>query len=336
MILLCIGFMNAKQIMDIFMNILSVLLPFILGFIVAYAINPFVCLLEKKHIPRSIAVFIVVFFVLLLLGFLIFTLFPILYHQVVDFTIQLIQLVNHFSKHFQLPSGNLEVFITHLFNQVLQNMGTLTTATTVNFFGTFVEGVSGFVIACISFLYFLFYMGKIRIYLKSILQFRYPRFYRYLLTLDGTMVQYVKGIGQLMLVQFIEYSFLFFIIGHPHWLVLGLFIGLFTAVPYVGGLLANVIAILTAFMISDSLFFATLFVCLFFPLVDEYLISPRIYGKSNDIHPVLAIFLLSIGGSIFGVLGIILSIPVYLFIRTTISFFWFDVKNGAKNIKDVL
>ena len=89
-------------------------------------------------------------------------------------------------------------------------------------------------------------------------------------------------------------------------------------------------------MISDSLFFATLFVCLFFPLVDEYFISPRIYGKSNDIHPVLTIFLLSIGGSIFGVLGIVLAIPVYLFIRTTILFFWFDVKNGARNIKDVL
>ena len=110
MILLCIGFMNAKQIMDIFMNILSILLPFIVGFIVAYAINPFVCFLEKKHIPRSAAVVIVVFSLLLLLGFLIFSLLPILYHQIVDFTIQLIQLVNHFSKKFALPSGNLEVF----------------------------------------------------------------------------------------------------------------------------------------------------------------------------------------------------------------------------------
>lgn len=336
MILLCIGFMNAKQIMDIFMNILSILLPFIVGFIVAYAINPFVCFLEKKHIPRSVAVVVVVFSLLLLLGFLIFTLLPILYRQIVDFTIQLIQLVNHFSKKFSLPSGNLEVFITHFFNQILQSMGTITTATTVSFFGTFVTGVSGFVIGCVSFLYFLFYMGKIRSYFKDTLKFKYPRFYHYLLTLDSTMVQYVKGVGQLMFVQFIEYSFLFFIIGHPHWLVLGIFIGLFTAVPYVGGLVANVIAILTAFMISDSLFFATLFVCLFFPLVDEYFISPRIYGKSNDIHPVLTIFLLSIAGSVFGVLGIVLAIPVYLFIRTTISFFWFDVKNGARNIKDVL
>ena len=96
------------------------------------------------------------------------------------------------------------------------------------------------------------------------------------------------------------------------------------------------IAILTAFMISDSLFFSTLFVCLLFPLLDEYFISPRIYGISNDIHPVLTIFLLSVGGSVFSVLGVVLAIPVYLFIRTTISFFWFDVKNGAQNVKDVL
>ena len=89
-------------------------------------------------------------------------------------------------------------------------------------------------------------------------------------------------------------------------------------------------------LISKSLFYSTLFVCLFFPLVDEYFISPKIYGKSNDIHPVITIFLLSIGGSVGGVLGIILAIPVYLFIRTTIYFFKEDTKRVVGSFRDVL
>ena len=335
MILLYIGFMNAQYIMHIFLNILSVLLPFVLGFIVSYAINPFVVFLEKK-IPHSLAVVLVIFLLLLFLSFLIFTIFPILYHQIVGFSIQLIQIINHFSEKFQFSSLKLEISLTHFFNQILQNIGTLTTSTTVQLFQSFFEGVSGVFIGSISFVYFLFYMNKIRSYFREVFLFKFPKLYRYLFTIDRNMVQYVKGVGILMLVQFLEYSLLFFVIGHPHWLVLGLFIGVFTAIPYVGGFVANGIALLTAFMISKSLFYSTLFVCLFFPLVDEYFISPKIYGKSNNIHPVITIFLLSVGGSVGGVLGIILAIPVYLFIRTTIYFFKEDTKKVVGSFRDVL
>ena len=71
--------MNAQYIMHIFLNILSVLLPFVLGFIVSYAINPFVVFLEKK-IPHSLAVVLVIFLLLLFLFFLIFTIFLIFYY----------------------------------------------------------------------------------------------------------------------------------------------------------------------------------------------------------------------------------------------------------------
>ena len=72
-----------------------------------------------------------------------------------------------------------------------------------------------------------------------------------------------------MFIQFIEYSLLFLIIGHPYWLVLGILIGIFTVLPYIGGLLSNLIAITSAFMISKELFYLTLFVSFFFPIVQD-------------------------------------------------------------------
>ena len=212
------------------------------------------------------------------------------------------------------------------FHQILENVGSFTTDKTFHLVGGVIQGASQLLVGCISFVYFLFYMKSIRQSFRTLLYQRHVKLYSYFSLLDCKMIRYVKGIGLLMFIQFVEYSFLFFLIGHPHWLVLGIFIGLFTAVPYVGGFVANTIAIVTAFMISKSLFYATLFVCFFFPVVDEYFISPKIYGKSNDIHPVITIFLLSIGGSVGGVLGIILSIPIYLFFRTTILFFQEDMK----------
>ena len=335
MFLIFIGITNLQFIMKFFQNILSIFLPFLLGFIAAYAINPFVVFLEKKT-SRSISIVLVIGGILFLLGFLIFTIFPILYQQIVGFTIQVLEVLNQLSKKIPISSSKLGVSFTHFFNQILQSVGSFTTDMTFQAFGGVFQGVSQFIIGFISFIYFLVYMKKIRAFFQEVLRIRHPKIYRYLLCLDFKMIQYVKSLGMMMLFQFLEYSFLFFLIGHPHFLVLGILIGLFTIIPYFGGLLASFIAIVSAFMISKNLFYATLFVCFVFPIVDEYLISPKIYGKTNQISPVVTILVFSVGGSVGGILGIILAIPVYVFIRTTIIFFLDDAKNGIQYMKNSL
>lgn len=335
LLLVWIGVTNIQSIMAFFFQILSILSPFLLGFIVAYAVNPFVVFFEK-YVPRILAVFIVIVFLVFLLFLLGFTIFPILYHQLANFTIQLLQIVGNISQKFSVPSGQIEASLTQFFYQILENVGSFTTDKTFHLVGGVIQGIGQILIGCISFVYFLFYMKIIRQFFCTLLYDYHFKLYSYFSLLDCKMIQYVKGVGLLMFVQFIEYSFLFFLIGHPHWLVLGIIIGLFTAVPYIGGLIANTIALVTAFMISIPLFYATLFVCFFFPVVDEYFISPNIYGKSNDIHPAITILLLSIGGSIGGILGVVLAIPIYLFFRTTIIFFKEDMKKGVEAVKDVL
>lgn len=316
-------------------QILSIIFPFLLGFIVAYTVNPFIVVLEKR-MPRYLAIILLLIFLVFVVCFLVFTLAPILYKQIIGFTIQLLKVLGGLSEKIQFSSSNLEVGLIQFFHQVLQRVGTFTTDTTVLVFGEVFSLLGKVALGFISFLYFLVYMGEIRKKFQKIFSRRYPRIYEYLLCLDKKMNQYVKGVFLLMFLQFVEYSLLFYIIGHPHFLVLGIFIGLFTIIPYVGGIVSSLIACLTAFMISKNLFYATLFVCLFFSVVDEYLISPKIYGKSNDIHPLLTIFLFSLGGSLGGVLGIILAIPIYVFIKTTVFFFLDDAKSGIQYMKNSL
>jgi len=88
-----------------------------------------------------------------------------------------------------------------------------------------------------------------------------------------------------MIIQLFEYSLLFFIVGHPNWLILGILACLTTIIPYFGGVLTNIIAILTATVISTPLTIATIVICLIFPQLDGYVISPHVYGKTNDINP---------------------------------------------------
>lgn len=137
-----------------------------------------------------------------------------------------------------------------------------------------------------------------------------------------------------MIIQLFEYSILFLIIGHPNWLILGILACITTIIPYFGGLATNVLAIITASLISTKLFVATIIICLIFPQLDGYLISPKVYGKTNKVNPLITIMAVSIGGTLMGIIGIIAALPCYLLLRTTYQFFKKDLKKGVGLVKN--
>ena len=142
-------------------QILSIIFPFLLGFIVAYAVNPFIVVLEKR-MPRYLAIILLLIFLVFVVCFLVFTLAPILYKQIIGFTIQLLKVLGGLSEKIQFSSSNLEVGLIQFFHQVLQRVGTFTTDTTVLVFGEVFSFLGKVALGFISFLYFLVYMGEIR------------------------------------------------------------------------------------------------------------------------------------------------------------------------------
>ena len=139
-----------------------------------------------------------------------------------------------------------------------------------------------------------------------------------------------------MIIQLFEYSILFLIIGHPNWLILGILACITTVIPYFGGLITNIIAIILATVISPRLLVLTIIICLIFPQLDGYLISPKVYGKTNNVNPLITIMVVSVGGTIAGVVGIIAALPCYLLVRTTYNFFKKDLKRGMIIVKETI
>lgn len=114
----------------------------------------------------------------------------------------------------------------------------------------------------------------------------------------------------------------------------GVLASLTTIIPYFGGLFTNILALLTASVVSSKVFIATLIICLIFPQLDGYIISPRVYGKTNNINPLVTIMVVSIGGTIGGFFGIVIALPVYILISTSYRFFKNDIKKGMKKVKE--
>ena len=335
MLLLYIGITNIGIWWGIFAKVMSLLAPFIVGFAFAYAFTPLVRVLDKK-LPRSLALIIVILgSVLVLVGILAITL-PLIYDQLSLLIKMVIEVLNNFSDKFNINVGNFEIKITDYLNDILKEIGTMTSSTTMSLLTKSFDFIGKFIVGFVGFVYFLIDMDKIRASLKDILKSINKRSFNYVKCMDVEITNYLKGLEIFMVIQLFEYSFLFFIIGHPNWLILGILACLTTVIPYFGGLITNIIAIILASVVSVPLVIATTIICLIFPQLDGYLISPKVYGKTNNVNPLITIMAVSIGGTLAGMVGIIVALPIYLLIRTTYNFFKKDLKKGVNMVKETI
>lgn len=246
------------------------------------------------------------------------------------------EVMNNFDTKFDINLGSFEIKITDYLNTLVKNVGPVASSSTMNFVNGSFSFIGKFIVGFVGFIYFLADMDKIRSYVKEFLTSISKRIFEYFKLMDTEITNYLKGLEIFMVIQLFEYSILFFIVGHPNWLILGILACVTTVIPYFGGLITNIIAIILASVVSVPLMIATTVICLIFPQLDGYLISPKVYGKTNDVNPLITIMAVSVGGTLAGMTGIIVALPVYLLIRTTYRFFRRDLKKGMVIVKETI
>ncbi len=313
-------------------TIIQIMLPFIIAFVFAYALTPLVLKLEEKNVRHGLAVAVVVIGAVLILGALLAVTLPLVYEQLILFSKMILEVLQDISIKFDINLGSIEVKITDFFNEAIAGIGKVVSNGTITILSRSIGFLGSFLLGFIAWIYFLADMTKIRNTIAQGLRRFQQKLYHYLKAVDTEIGNYIKGLSIFMIIQLIEYSLLFFLVGHPNWLLLGILACLTTVIPYFGGLITNIIAVITASVVSTSTFIGTAIICLIFPQLDGYVISPRVYGKTNNVNPLITIIVVSIGGTLAGVLGIIAALPVYLFIRTTYYFYIGDIKKGVKKV----
>lgn len=115
--------------------------------------------------------------------------------------------------------------------------------------------------------------------------------------------------------------------------LLGFLIGLFNMIPYVGAIIAVVIAaIITLITGGLSQAIWMLVVVIILQQIDANIINPKIVGQSLKISPLLVIFAITVGGAYFGILGMFLAVPTIAIIRIIVEDY-VDYKLAVKERK---
>lgn len=285
-------------------------LPFFISFVLSYVIYPFFNFFNK-YFNKTIS-FILVLCVFLG-GLLIFfsQIIPILISELIPTLEHLIFFIKDISIKYNINLDKINVLLFKFYEMFLNNVNTK------EIVSASFNVVWIFMISLFSFFYFLFGIDKIK---EKIKEKTNNKTFEYLKGLNSELLNYLSSFRNIIIITFFEYMIAFFIVGHSNFLLLAFIASFSNLIPCFGAFFTYLIAIISAFSISKKLLIKTLIVCLILSIIDNYIINPIMFGKKNNIHPLLVFVSIVVGTKVFGMWGAFISLPVIIIIIYSIKF----------------
>jgi predicted PurR-regulated permease PerM len=115
-----------------------------------------------------------------------------------------------------------------------------------------------------------------------------------------------------------------FIIGVPFALLLGIFSGLISFIPYLGPMISVFPPVLLA-LTGDPI--DALWVVLAYAgiqTVESYLIQPVVMSRAVSLHPAVVMFALLVMGTLFGFVGVLLAVPLVAALLVLLRELWIE------------
>lgn len=142
--------------------------------------------------------------------------------------------------------------------------------------------------------------------------------------IDKTLASFIRGQGSVCLVLGTYYAVALMIVGLQFGLVVGFIAGLITFIPYVGALVGGALAIgLGLFQFWGEWWSLGAVAAIFFlgQFLEGNILTPKLVGSSVGLHPVWLMLALSVFGSLFGFVGMLVAVPVAASLGVVARFF---------------
>ncbi len=302
-------------------NVISILSPLFIGFIIAWLFSPLVNSLTKKGMSRMLASVVVYacFIAFLVIFFWIFI--PIIYKEINELITTLPGImskitdwINGFFDSIKVEGvdiasvkENVLGSITAYTNNISSNLPT----TIVSYMSTFFSGLGTIFFGLIIGIYMLFDFDSIAVFLLKLLPDKYEEEISKLLIDIGVEVRKcVNGTLLVACMVFVCDTVGFSIVGLESALLFGLFCGITDLIPYIGPWLGTAVATIVGLTQSPLVGLGVLIIAVIVQLVESYILQPVVMSKATNLHPVTIICGLLIFGYFFGVWGMILATPI--------------------------
>jgi len=320
----------------------DVILPFVLGGAIAYCLDPVADWLERLGLSRALSVAVITIVGVLLAIILFLMIVPTVIDQAVQFAKALPSYLTRLNAWLldrfpQLMSEDsaLNQQLGQIATRLEEQGGALVRAVLASFSGVLNLAVL-FVIVPVVTVYLLVDWDRMIARIDELL----PRDHAPVLRrlggeMDRTLASFIRGQGTVCLIMAVFYALALMIAGLNFGVVIGLVAGLVTFIPYVGAIIGGVLAVGVAIFQTWAASAAdpstttnvdwiyVLIIYLIFQagqFVEGNILTPKLVGTSVGLHPVWLLLALSVFGSIFGFVGLLLAVPIAALLGVLVRF----------------
>lgn len=301
----------------------AALVPFLIAGIIAFLLHGPVSALERRGLGRGWAVLVCFAAVLGVVAIAGVFLIPPLARQIQAFAIEVPTYFDQVRTALvDLQRQYNQIVVPQWFSNVVDaaanNVGALAKDVASSAGKTLVAAGTGVATALfdllLAFVLAFWMLKDMPTIQREIVRVAGPRFEKDAENLVGTVDRvvggYLKGQTIACLITGVAATIGLAVIGVPYALVLGIITFVFNYVPYVGPVLAGLMAATVGLFVSPlTALLAVVWVVLAQNLTDS-LITPRVMSSQVSLHPTLVIFSLLVGGTLFGIVGMLFAIPV--------------------------
>ncbi|SNT19055.1 AI-2E family transporter [Tropicimonas sediminicola] len=316
----------------------DVILPFVLGAAIAYLLDPLADWLEARGLSRATSVSIITLVSVMIFVLSILLVIPTLAQQ----TTRLFATVPTL---FQ----DLQSFLTERFPTLAESDSTIrqslsSLGNVISSKGAaFLEGVMGSVSSLFSVVMLLVVVPVVAFYLlldwdnmvarvdELLPRDHAPVIRRLAGEIDRTLAGFIRGQGTVCLLLGIYYCIGLVLVGLDFGIVVGALAGLLTFIPYIGALVGGALAIgLALFQFWGEWTMIAIVAAIFFSgqFLEGNVLTPKLVGSSVGLHPVWLLLALSVFGSLFGFVGMLVAVPVAAAIGVIVRFAIEQYKHG--------
>ncbi|GGB81120.1 AI-2E family transporter [Flavobacterium suaedae] len=321
-------------------KIQAVIIYLFIAIIVAMIASPIVKFLKRKlKFPHIAAVITTLFFFICLMAGFIMLFVPLIISQSENLSL--------------LDTAKLEQDFINLINQVngylsqhdidtekLINESELTSKLNFNFIPEFINSLlgvlSGFGIGFASVLFITFFFLKDRKIMdkgfrKILPDAHEEKILSSLRKIDYLLSRYFIGLILQMTILFILYLIVLLIFGVQNAFIIAFITAFLNIIPYVGPLIATILVIVLTMLglmgpeTQGEMLTTTLYVVIGYSIaqvIDNNVSAPLIFSNSVNSHPLEIFLVILASGFVFGILGMIIAVPLYTIIKVVAKEFF--------------
>ncbi len=329
-VVLVIYLLDKTNVLITIGRVLGILSPLFIGLLIAWLLEPGIRYFTKNKVGRKLATVVVYLIFIFLLILVIALIIPEFISQVNELIIKVpdfLKSVNTFINDAFKNAGDVDLSgikksLIETINNYVNNFASRNLTGIVEKLGSSIKVISNFLLGLLIAFYLSLDFSKVSKYITIVVP---NRFHEDLLKikkpLNEMLRNYVNGTLLSCLFVMILSLIGFLISGVSSPLLFAIFCAITNLIPYFGPYIGGIPVVAVGFAMNPYVGLGCLITVLIVQILEGNILNPLIVGKAVSLHPITLMLSLLVFEYFFGILGMVIAVPIVATLKIIYLFF---------------